>query len=120
MKKLKIEIASLTGSVSSKEKEIEELRNLLKVEKEESVKLDLKYVNFKKEVDRNKEALFDVIQKSLYTLPLGLKEDSRKNVDLLLKKPAENTFSEYFAMISGHSKEIKQSLVKQVDLIKQL
>lgn len=56
----------------------------------------------------------------MYTLPLGIKEDSRKNVDLLLKKPVENTFAEYFNLISGHSKEIKQSLIKQVDLIKQL
>jgi molecular chaperone GrpE (heat shock protein) len=47
------------------------MRNQLKEEKDQYAQLDLKYTNYKKEIERNKEVLFDLIQKSLFTLPLG-------------------------------------------------
>ena len=61
-----------------------------------------------------------MIQKSLFTLPMGTKEDGKKSIDVILnKKPVENTFTEHYSMITSHCKEVKQNLIRQIELIKQ-
>lgn len=87
--KAKAENTNLKATVGAREREGEELRVQVSSAQDENTKLDLKYSNFKKEIDRNKDTLFDLIQKYLFTLPLTPNEDSRANVDLLLltKRP---------------------------------